>query len=727
MSKIRSKRTGWLIAAIALALFVVGAVAIKPVIKNALLKQLNRGEDKAYRISAESFEFDVLMMRIRVQNLSVVPRDSVDRGGKTQSAMIRGTCRSAEVSGLGLFDLLFNNTLEFGEVKVLEPQVTVELQGNSKSTAGSGLDDIFSEKFRKAVIEKIEVRNGRLAIWKTDTTRRKLLDADSLTIQMVEASLDSSQLRKLVPFNFKRTEVEFSGLDAQVAPDYRLNVSHFLLDGSNKRLTVFNPQLIPDFIREGDRVKGGAEAIVITGWNTGEFLTQEQLLLDSIRIQSPVIRHVRGVNSTSNGKDSTGSNDSASAAGIPLSFFHAENFTIENATYEQYGSSESEKTQVGIRGFNFVMSGLELDSTTAGKRFPYQIKEGRTVDDTTTIELPDGYRLSFGELVWDTEKGFLDLGRIRLQNVASPERYFANRKIQTDHFDVTADRLSIDGLNRESLQQRGLIRADSLQIENVFLDIHRDKRLKEQQFKVKPLPGTLIAGLPVKFDFAKVQVSNSAVHYSEVAEKSENGEYGTLRFEHLSGDGSNFTNDSSSIAENSRFQLLGRAHFMDKAWMEILYTIHLNRRDGFFQAKGSVDSIAATEFNTILRPLSAMQFSAGSIHGIQFQFNADNSASSGTLEMEYSNLDLELLTREHEDGSGGNKRGLLTFVADNLLVKDNNLRDGNFRNGTIEFERVRDRSVWHYTFHSVKTGIMSTVLPNFAFKSIKKKTRKLIE
>ena len=95
----------------------------------------------------------------------------------------------------------------------------------------------------------------------------------------------------------------------------------------------------------------------------------------------------------------------------------------------------------------------------------------------------------------------------------------------------------------------------------------------------------------------------------------------------------------------------------------------------------------------------------------------DEDRATGTLEMQYEDLHLEI-------SEGVEHAGLITRLANTVVRTTNMPRDKRYRVGHLSVERPKDAGVFKYIWISLRTGMMEVVLPPALLKQMKKQQEK---
>jgi hypothetical protein len=125
-----------------------------------------------------------------------------------------------------------------------------------------------------------------------------------------------------------------------------------------------------------------------------------------------------------------------------------------------------------------------------------------------------------------------------------------------------------------------------------------------------------------------------------------------------------------------------------------------------------------------------VKIETGNIQKLEFDIKGNAIGSTGSLKMYYNNLKVQLL-KEGEDGEAPKKKGLLSFLANKLVIKDANPEKGEaLRVAPVQFTRSPSQSFFSLLWKSVFAGIRETVgigfiKPKSAAKSHEKIEEKL--
>ncbi|SHF64314.1 AsmA family protein [Pedobacter caeni] len=403
---------------------------------------------------------------------------------------------------------------------------------------------------------------------------------------------------------------------------------------------------------------------------------------------------------------------------------------IVNADFD-YINGETSKPLNRIKNLNLNVKDLLIDSLSQfdTTRFYYTKDIG--------FELT-GYQSKdkMYQIKADTISGSATGKTIRIQGLKMiplyPELEFSRMsKYGKDRYDLNFSQISFSGVDFLRLNEEEEFHAKTLKIGpakvNIFLN--REMPPVPNLDKAKNFPHMALKRAPIPSTIDEVKLDNIDLAYTEYNPISQ--KKGTIYFQNLNGKISNLTNDSLSLIKNNHAIARINAMVMKKAKIDLRIDFNLSSRDGSFNYSGNVGPMDLTELNTVSKPLGLIEIEEGRMQKADFNFSANRSGSAGKVHFYYTGLKLKLL-KEGENGEAPKKKGLLSFLANNLLIIDANPSKGEaVRTANVTFQRSPAASffnlLWKGLFIGMREtaglGIVPVKTPEKAMEAIKDKKK----
>jgi len=276
---------------------------------------------------------------------------------------------------------------------------------------------------------------------------------------------------------------------------------------------------------------------------------------------------------------------------------------------------------------------------------------------------------------------------------------------QTNRYNISAGNLFFNKMDlRRFFEQHDIISA-SLDISRFSLATFLDKNDK-REYNIPASLQQILLEAPVYLKVDTIKVSNSVIVYEEIASGKKAA--GHITFNDISANLTGLTNDSILITKGRNLYFMAECNFMDKSRLTASYTFPLNTRQMVFECNGFLTNFPMSALNGMLQPSAGISLDQGVIDTLDFSFSANEESSKGTMKFIYHDLKLEL--PDEGNRSGKLKDKLTVFVANNFILKQSNPRENEDpRTVGIYYQRNKQRFMFHYTWHTLFSGIKETI------------------
>lgn len=403
---------------------------------------------------------------------------------------------------------------------------------------------------------------------------------------------------------------------------------------------------------------------------------------------------------------------------------------IVNADFD-YVKGETSKPLNRIRKLNLNVKDLLIDSLSQfdTTRF-YHTKD--IGFELTGYQSKDKMYL----MKADTISGSATGKEIRIKGLKMiplyPDLAFSRMsKYGKDRYDLNFSEITFSGVDFLRLNEEEIFHAKALKLGPAKVGIFLNREMP-------PVPG-LDKGanfphmalrkliLPATIDTLKLNdIDLAYTEYNPISQKK-----GTIYFQNLNGTIRNVTNDSLSLIKSNHAIANLNALVMKKTKIDIRIDFNLTDKNGAFSYSGATGPLNLTALNPVSVPLGLIEIESGQMQKVNFNFSANRNGSSGKVNFYYTDLKLKLL-KEGENGEAPKKKGLLSFLANNLLVKDANPSKGEAaRTANVTFKRSPAASffnlLWKGVFVGMREaaglGIVPVKTPEKAMEVIKDKKK----
>jgi hypothetical protein len=225
--------------------------------------------------------------------------------------------------------------------------------------------------------------------------------------------------------------------------------------------------------------------------------------------------------------------------------------------------------------------------------------------------------------------------------------------------------------------------------------------------KLGQFPNQLLLKLEIPIYIDTLVGNKTEVAYTELNPKTQ--EAGRIAFSHVHGTFRNITNIDSMIAKDGHIRADMTAILMKSGNISAHFDFSLQNAGGGFGVSGQIKAMDGLELNPVLKPLGQVEIKSCNIQQVTFSMNGNEKGASGEVKFLYSDLKVNILKKE--DGKNEyKKKGLISLIANAIIIKDDNPGKGDIRVAHPHFTRDPQKSFFNLVWKTLFTGIKETAL-----------------
>ena len=527
-------------------------------------------------------------------------------------------------------------------------------------------------------------------------------------IFMLTAIVGAWYLRGKLPDELKQlVRTQSKGVYTLDFDQMRIN-----LIAGNVRLKGLNLRADTNQYRlQGDSAKHlfniSAEEFSLRGIRVWDYVKNKKLYVEGIQLDHPKVQMLQM--STVPQSDSTKTEGLLDKIPTPLKGLRLAFVEVNQLSFSQSRIGHLQESSNRLPGLSFRLEDVFLDSTaiTDTSRIWFS-KEIELESEAALYHLPDSlYQLRVGHVALSTVQKRIHVESFQLIPSLSESEFSRKLGTEGDRYEIKISNIILQNLDFKGLETTGRVFADSLLFTGGDVKIYNDKTYPETgKNKIKNAPHLALQRLQVPVYFQTLALKDFNVSYREKTPVSN--QVGNVFFTNLNGAFSNITNDSAALQTNHWASSHFEMDFLDKAKVRIDLNLDLSAADGTFAYKGSMAPSAVSDFNALLEPMAMIRVTKGYINGLHFNIKGNVRQVQGSIDFQYKDLAADILIRSN-DGSVG-KRGLLSFLANELVIQPNNPSLGEaVRLPRIQYVHPPTRSFFNLMWKGVFEGIQETV------------------
>lgn len=384
---------------------------------------------------------------------------------------------------------------------------------------------------------------------------------------------------------------------------------------------------------------------------------------------------------------------------------------IVDADFDYVNKSGRVKTKNSIKHLDITIKDFLLDSLS-GKdtsRFYY------TKDVSFQLA---GYKSTTKDKMYnlrvDTIKGSTTSKNISIKGLALKPKYaeleFARKfKVQKDRYDLNFSSIQFNGVDFIKLNSDQKLLAKSVAIgpAQVAVFMSRESPAPAGLDKGQNYPHLALKRLNIPTVVDTIKLKDIDVKYSEYNPASK--KIGAVTFKSLRGNIFNVTNDSLRLSKKNHAVADLSTLLMGTGKMNVKIDFNLTDRNGAFSYSGNLGRFNLTNLNSLSKNLGLIEIESGNIQSINFNVTGNLRSASGSMSMLYNDLKVKLLS-DNIDGEGTKEKGFLSFLANAILVKDENPSKGDApRTAAMSNTRINSASFFNLMWKTLFVGIKDIV------------------
>ena len=388
---------------------------------------------------------------------------------------------------------------------------------------------------------------------------------------------------------------------------------------------------------------------------------------------------------------------------------------IRDGTIKIDDQSE-EGSAIHIHHLNIELNGAHMDSLTLARFTPFDYQGIHMIAAGINIDVNEDFSIRSDTIIFNVDNESIELLNFQLNPKFSQENFRETYPYQKQWLAIKLGRLFINHINSERFLETGLIDIGKVDLYDASVALYKDKTKPLKEEKIKQLPASLIRSIQWKLNIDSVNLYNGFVTVDQTSELT--GKESHLFFSDLHAQLLHFTNDSSVMAESSLMYIDGSGSVLGKAAASIHLRFDLESEKDEFEAWGTMGDVSGEEFNAVLDPMAGIKIKSGNIHQLSFELSGDDGYSSGVVDANYEGIRLEFMKIDSAEETES-KKGFMSFAANSVINTTNLESESSYLQGIIHSERDLEKGFFDFLWHSIQSGIVSTMAPFTTDKEIK--------
>jgi hypothetical protein len=390
---------------------------------------------------------------------------------------------------------------------------------------------------------------------------------------------------------------------------------------------------------------------------------------------------------------------------------HIKSIKIVDADFDYINKTAAKKTKNSIKHLDITVNDFLLDSLSGNDttRFYYTKDASFQIAGYKSITKDKMYTMRVDTIKGSTASKKITVKGFKLTPLYDELTFARKYKVQKDRYNLTFDKIEFNGVDFIGLNTDQKLHAKSLRIgpANVEVFMSRESPPPPGFDKGQNYPHMALKRLNMPTIIDTVKLRNVNVKYSEFNPASK--KIGSVDFKALTGNILNVTNDSLQLSKKHHALADLNSLLMGTGKLNVKIDFNLTDNNGAFTYSGDLGKFDLKNLNPLSKALGLVEIESGDIQHLNFKANGNLRSATGAMNMLYSDLKVKLLS-DNIDGEGTKEKGFLSFLANAILVKNENPQKGEApRTTSMTNTRINSASFFNLMWKTVFVGIKDIV------------------
>ena len=459
-----------------------------------------------------------------------------------------------------------------------------------------------------------------------------------------------------------------------------------------------------------DRFDLQATRVRLTGVSLWRLLFFESLNMHEVLINHPVAHIIHDPKAYNENKPEKSPYELISKV---LKSIRIDRISLDNVdfTYEDRRDALKEPQKSELNKLFLDVTDFLLDEESAKDTSRLFFSDNITLRAEGLV-LPSGnkqYLFKMAELRFSSEDSTIQVKQVLYKPLLPKNQFSRAVGYATDRLDLEFKNIKATQVDVKRFLLKRQLFAKRLDIDAGLIDVDKDLRFPlKSGNKNYDYPHQILMKADTKVGFETVYLKSTRVRYGELNPKTNRR--GAVFFDGTHGTITNLTNDSAWVKKEPKCRVNVNTRFMGTGHLNAYFIFNLASRAGDFSCGGTMNKFDMTKVNGVTEALARASVESGNLTKLQFNIDANSVQSSIKMQLQYDDLEVNVLKVDDETGRF-QKRGFLSQVVNNVVQNENTPRpDHPARVGEGEVVRAEDESFFNLIWHTIFVGIKDVVI-----------------
>ena len=392
--------------------------------------------------------------------------------------------------------------------------------------------------------------------------------------------------------------------------------------------------------------------------------------------------------------------------------FTASTVVMKAANIRYAVTVKSDTNMLQLKNCNIEMDNWEMGEESIKDTSRFLLAERAVIDVNTLLYSPPAsdYHFSMAHIRFSTDDNKLTARNLKLNLKTSREEFLSKLDRQKEIYELNLPTVELTGINRYKLLEKGELHIAAVHLNHSKLDILMDRRLPPNtKSKMGNYPNQLLQKLKLPLYVKVIKIHDGSLTYSEIVEKTD--QKGSIHFNNIRGSLVNITNIPYWVQKNNHCTVKLGGKFNKYTDTRATFRFVLDDPKGTFAVEARMGALQGRQINEQTKAFTNVEIKSFNMKSMNLQLTGDEHQAHGSFTMLYNNLGIRILKKPENIEDGKRKKGLLTFIANNMVLYSNNPMPGEeVRKVQTKVERDEMKSFFNLVWKNILQGVQNTAI-----------------
>lgn len=392
--------------------------------------------------------------------------------------------------------------------------------------------------------------------------------------------------------------------------------------------------------------------------------------------------------------------------------FSASTIRVTNGKVNYAFRNKADTNKLQFEQCDVELNDWELSDESLEEQSRFLLAEQGTIDIGSMLYAPDNfdYKLSLAKIRFSSNDNKFTARDLQLKLKMSQEEFFRKQNMQKEIYELDFPTLEFTDIDRNRLMSKGELHVSAVHLNQSKIKILMNRKLPPNtKSKLGKYPNQLLRKLKLPVYVKTLKVHKGDVTYSEIVEKTD--QTGSIHFSNVGGTASNITNIPALVEKDKYCVVKLEGKFSKYTNTHATFRFLLDDPKGGFSVEARMGTLQARQINEQTKAFASIEVKSLNMKNMHVQLAGDERQASGNFTMRYSNLGIRILKKPEDVEDGKRKKGLLTFIANNMVIYSNNPMPGeDVRHVEIQVDRDELKSFFNLIWKNILQGVQNTAI-----------------